>query len=99
MLAARDGDASLVRTLLNRGAEVNAADNTGMTPLMHAVRNGHTAVVELLLDRDAYSWARNKTGMTPLMLATAQGPRRDCAPPDQAPVPTLMPALRRAIRR
>lgn len=49
--AARDGDESVVKRLLEQGAEVNSRDRSGLTPLHHAARNGHIAVIELLSAR------------------------------------------------
>ena len=38
----------LVELLLNKGAEINAKNNDGQTPLFVASRYGHMDVVELL---------------------------------------------------
>ena len=53
MLASQIGNTEVVRILLNYGAEVNAACDKGITPLMLAGQNGHTGVVRLLLDHGA----------------------------------------------
>ncbi|KAM3501987.1 hypothetical protein MY10362_005166 [Beauveria mimosiformis] len=48
--AAKDGDTDEVKKLLNNpGIDPNKADESGMTPLHHAVEHGHSAVVELLV--------------------------------------------------
>jgi ankyrin repeat protein len=43
------GSAEVVRVLIEAGAEVDARDESGKTPLMRAVRRGHLAVVEALI--------------------------------------------------
>jgi ankyrin repeat protein len=49
------GDAGAVRQLLDRGANVNAFDGLGRTPLMYAAASDLLAldVVKLLIDRGA----------------------------------------------
>lgn len=53
--AARDGDVTLVRSLLAAGVDPNADFGAprGWSPLMHAAYGGHLAVAQLLLDRGA----------------------------------------------
>jgi len=67
MYAALYGDAALVRTLLERGADPNVTDEAAATPLMWAVPD--LEKVRLLLDRGADVSARSSDGRTPLMLA------------------------------
>ena len=43
----------MVKLLLDRGAEPNAADQLGATPLHYAAVEGHKAVVQLLMSRGA----------------------------------------------
>lgn len=43
----------IVRLLLERGADTEAKDVSGLTPLSVAVQNGHETIVKLLLDRGA----------------------------------------------
>ena len=70
-------DASTIRMLLDHGADVNAFDPTGRTPLMYAAASEllPVDVVKLLLDRDAEVNAKSKheqskdTGLTSLDLA------------------------------
>ena len=54
--------------LVQRGAEVNAADNDGKTPLMYGAQYGHTEVAvaaqsELSLSLFALSWVMFGTWM------------------------------------
>lgn len=51
--AARVGDAALVASLLDKGADVNAKFRYGTTALFKAAERGHANVVKLLLDRGA----------------------------------------------
>jgi ankyrin repeat protein len=43
----------VVALLLERGADVDASNKAGWTPLIAAVLSGHTEVVRLLLERGA----------------------------------------------
>jgi len=46
--AARAGDIDQVKSLISKGADVNAKDNNGHTSLWYAQDKGHTEIVELL---------------------------------------------------
>ncbi len=75
------GDAASVRLLLDHGAEVNAADSLGRTPLMYAVASDVLPFdeVKLLIGRgaDVNAIDRHKqagdTGVTPLDIAKWHG--------------------------
>ena len=69
--AALDGDLNAVKTLLDKGADVNAWDSG--TALMWASKNGHTSVARLLIDRGAKLDEGNVAGDTPLGLAAQFG--------------------------
>ncbi len=78
LTAAQQGDLETVKTLLAKGASVNAKDKKkqtlGVTPLMFASAYGHIPVVQLLLDKKADVNAESKkTKLTSLSLASAQG--------------------------
>lgn len=51
--AALDGNLKCVQHLLNAGADVNAVDEGGCTPLHVAAERGYEAVVNLLLEKGA----------------------------------------------
>ena len=51
--AARKGDAKTVKALLEKGVDVNAKFNCGVTALFHAAFRGHVAVVKALLEHGA----------------------------------------------
>ncbi|MGC4043949.1 MAG: ankyrin repeat domain-containing protein, partial [Armatimonas sp.] len=51
---------TIVKALLDRGADVNARDESGMTPLMSAVFIGHIRTIQLLLERGADPRPRSK---------------------------------------
>lgn len=61
----------LVRRLLDAGADPNALDPWGETPLHNAVRGGDADCVRLLLERGADRSLRNSNGKTPADLAAA----------------------------
>ncbi|BFZ04847.1 hypothetical protein BsWGS_07886 [Bradybaena similaris] len=58
--AADYGQAEVLLYLLSKGANINAPDKYGITPLLSAIFEGHTAIVKLLL-----AWGANKSGKSP----------------------------------
>ena len=64
-----------VRTLLDRGAEVNAKRHDGFTALALAAFFGQTRIVKLLLERGADVRAVTRFGTSPEMWAKARGYR------------------------
>jgi hypothetical protein len=66
---ARRGDLGEVRRLLDKGANVNARDVDGWTPLHWAAALGRLDIVKLLVERGADVNAKNGDGKTPLDLA------------------------------
>ncbi|XP_071110120.1 ankyrin repeat domain-containing protein 46-like [Haliotis cracherodii] len=69
-LAACRGHAAIVRLLINSGADINAEDRQGNTPLHWC---GHIDTVEILVEMGANVNARNKMGFTPKFLAERRG--------------------------
>lgn len=69
-------DATWLRFLLGKGANVNLADKRGVTPLQLATNLGWTEGVEILVERGASLDLTNDAGETPLISAVH---RRDAA--------------------
>jgi ankyrin repeat protein len=67
--AIRNADAQVVRKLLDNGADVNACDAEGNTPLILASFYASPECVALLIDRGAGVNAANKAGATALVRA------------------------------
>lgn len=67
--ALREGSPRKLRAVLSRGADVNARDAAGNTPLMLATTYGDVASMRLLLERGADVNAANHEGATALMRA------------------------------
>jgi len=71
--ASQEGNAEVVRQLLERGTEVNAVRTDGATPLFLASQNGHTEIVGLLLGAKADVNIANRNDATPLLMASGNG--------------------------
>lgn len=72
--AAASGDASTVRALLARGADVNVAQGDGMTALHWAAEHGDAALTAALLKAGARTDAKTRNGSyTPLHIASRSG--------------------------
>ena len=68
-VAAHEGFTAGVKTLLDHGADVEAVNSDGETPLLVAVRRQKFAVVELLILRGAHLGHTDSYGNTALSLA------------------------------
>jgi len=64
--AANDGNIEAVKQALNDGADVNAKEDNGFTPLHEAANQGHKEIVELLIAKGANVNAKDEKGYTPL---------------------------------
>jgi uncharacterized protein len=73
MSLARKGDLRRVSLLIDVGADVNAADADGRTPLHHASSCGRTDIVRILVQRGADLDAEDARGRTALHVASAGG--------------------------
>jgi hypothetical protein len=62
--------AATVACLIEAGADPNAIDKNGVTPLHRAVRTRCAAAVKVLLAAGADARRENKSGSTPMLLAT-----------------------------
>jgi len=71
--AARLGRVNVVRLLLEKGANVDARNDWGVTPLHQAATEGRVGVVRLLLEKGADVDARASFGVTPLLFAASRG--------------------------
>lgn len=77
--AACNGNAEIVRLLLEAGTDVNMASPWGSTPLYLAAQNGHTECVRLLLATPGIDVNKaNNYGTTPLDTAANNG-HTECA--------------------
>jgi len=64
--AAHTGNKDMVKLLLARGADANAATKMGWTPLLRAVSEDRKDVVGALLEKGDGVASRDANGMTPL---------------------------------
>jgi uncharacterized protein len=67
--AAADGDLNVLNALLSAGAQVNARDEDGSTPVMFAARHGHDLVVLLLLLQGADPKVKGSHGLSAVEFA------------------------------
>ncbi len=74
--AAENGDLELVKILLQRGTDPNAADDFSFTALMAAAGNDHFDVAKILLDKGADVNAKDKQGIQALVVAVKKGHER-----------------------
>jgi len=71
--AAENSRIAVALLLLTHGADVNARDEEGMTPLHEVDEGDHAAVARLLVEGGADVNARSKSGATPLHIAAEKG--------------------------
>ena len=71
MKSVREGNDWKIKTLLKAGADINAKDKEGWTPLMYAVRyQSNLTILNILLAEKADVKASNNYGLTPLVIAS-----------------------------
>ncbi len=71
--AAYEGNIAEVKRFLADGADVNAGDDQGVSPLMFAASNGRTEMIRVLLAEGAAVNAKDILGNTALSLAVSTG--------------------------
>ena len=71
--AAAKGDIEQIKSLLSKGADVNAKDDRGMTPLHEAAYYGQKEVAKLLIAKGANVSSKDTSGQTPLHKAVTFG--------------------------
>jgi ankyrin repeat protein len=74
--------AAMIACLIHAGADPNAADISGVTPLHRAVRTRCAGAVSALLGAGADVHARNKSGSTAMRLATRNTGRSGSGSPE-----------------
>lgn len=70
--AVMDGNMGVVKSLVEKGADVNADLGNGTTPLMSAMFRGNIELVKVLLDKGADVNRKNLNGMTAMMIAMSK---------------------------
>ena len=58
-----------MKALVEKGADVNAANDLGMTPMHYAVQRGNERLIEYLASKGGRFDLKNKQGRTPAELA------------------------------
>lgn len=71
--AIKIGDIERIKKLISQGADVNAKDKRGMTPLHNAAYYGQRQVAEVLIAKGANVNGTNTAGQTPLHIAANFG--------------------------
>jgi len=70
--AAQSGHSEVVKSLLNKGAQIDAADSRNTTPLHFAADGGHLDTMRQLMERGASLQAKDADGDTPLHYAAVR---------------------------
>jgi hypothetical protein len=72
-IAARKGDLEISKILIENGANVNATDNEGWTPLMRAVMAKNVDLIKVLMNHDADPRKMNSVGETAIVNSASVG--------------------------
>ena len=76
LIALKKGYTVIAQILLNAGADVNASDKIGLTPLLLTCgkpTRGYKAIAETLIKKGAMINVRDRLGYTPLLLSLSGG--------------------------
>ncbi|KAL7815057.1 hypothetical protein V8C44DRAFT_325221 [Trichoderma aethiopicum] len=73
IVASYYGHCAVAQLMIDEGADLEARDGFGLTPLSWAAYQGHETIIKLLVDKGASLKAKNLNGQTPLLLAADQG--------------------------
>ncbi|KAL5084943.1 hypothetical protein Trisim1_011297 [Trichoderma cf. simile WF8] len=73
IIASYHGHSALVKLLIEKGADMEAQDDDGQTPLSRAAENGHEATVKVLIEKGADVEAMDNDGAVPLWWAAENG--------------------------
>ncbi len=65
----RNDPVDVMKVLVDKGADVNAANDAGMTPMHYAVQRGVDRIIEYLASKGARFDVKNKQGRSPADLA------------------------------
>jgi len=74
--AAADGEIEQVKSLISKGADINAKDKLGKTALHYAAEKGHAEVAKLLISHRAYVNAMDRNWAKPLHYAAMRGDKQ-----------------------
>ena len=72
MGAAYNGETEIVRALVDAGANVDARNKEGTTPLMHTAQSCQIESMEILLEANARVDVRNNDGETAYEIARSE---------------------------
>ena len=73
MKACWDGEQEIAAYLIENGADVNATDDAGETPIFSAIKRERPELTQLLIDKGAKVNVKDSRQFTPLTVAAAAG--------------------------